>query len=369
MGRNLAPDRVESEEIKMKNKMMRLLSMMLALVLAVGLVQGVTVEAEAAETMTFQYAYDCQRDPAFPTKGQSVSINGFDYPLTAEATYENRTRFDSNEGPWSVTLLGKYSEISNRTGYLPSVVDNVAEKYNMNADDVKIYQLKRNGVDVVRGVVIAESATDALFLGENFNSMGAGYLLSDRLTDSQFNFTIEEDVTEDVTPTNHTHTWKIDTAGNGTKEAKAAIRCTAAGCDLNGKHMEVKLTTSDVTLPGNVFPITVSVDYGMGRSNDFTAFTVSEEPGFKYSPDGTDYVDIYPATFVPKQGYYQASIMIKENGDSVENLYVKYTVSDPVVTAATGDERPIELMLAGMVTFGAMAAVAFVMDSKRRMSR
>jgi len=170
-------------------------------------------------------------------------------------------------------------------------------------------------------------------------------------------------------PPAHTHTWKIDTAGNGTKEAKAAIHCTGADCNLNGQYMEVKLTADDVTLPGNAFPITVTVDYGIGRNNDFAVFTISEEPGFKYSADGTGYVDIDPATFVAKQGHYQASIMIMENNDDVENLYVKYTVSDPVVTAATGDERPIEMMLVGLAAFSAMAAMAFIMDSKRRMVR
>jgi len=356
----------------MKNKMMRLLSMMLALVLAVGLMQAGVVEAEAAETMTFLTAMDCQRTKAYPSKGDTVNVYSFKNPLLGNAT-SSTDRFTSQDGTWTLVPLGKYDSATMDSGYLPDVVNGVAGQYHVTAASIDVYQLKRDGADVVKGVVIAQSSDTVLFIGGNWNKSDGGYLLVNRvLTDEEkkngFDIQIQKDVTDDATPV-HTHTWKIDTTGNGTKEAKAAIRCTGADCNLNGQYMEVKLTAEDVTLPGNAFPITVTVDYGIGRNNDFAGFTISQKPGFKYSADGTGYVDIDPATFVAKQGHYQASIMIMENNDPVENLYVKYTVSDPVVTASTGDERPIEMMLVGLAAFSAMAAMAFIMDSKRRMVR
>lgn len=343
---------------------MRLLSLLLALVMVVGLIKLGAVEANAAETMTFKYAYDCQRSIAFPTKGQNVNVSNFSYPLKGDATYSNRTRFDSNDGPWTLTYLGTYGELSDRSGFLPDVVSGVASRYNMKAEDVQIHQLSRNGEAVVKGVVIAQSSTDALFLGANFNSSGGGYLLTDRLATSSFDFTIEKDIATDV----HIHAWTPVTTGLGTKEATTTITCTAPGCTLNAATT-VTLKASDVTLPGNVFNAEIIV----GESNLRVAtangpLTVSQNPGYKYSKDGSGFTSVDPSTFEAKQGIYQASIVVMDGSQQVENLYVNYTVSDPVVTAATGDNRPIEMMLAGMVTFLALAAAAFILDAKRRAS-
>ena len=94
--------------------------------------------------------------------------------------------------------------------------------------------------------------------------------------------------------------------------------------------------------------------------------TVSE-PGYKYSATGSDYAPIDPNTFPPKAGYYQASVLVTDaNQNTVADLAVKYTVSDPAVTAATGDNRPVELMIMGMAFFCAMAAAAFVLDGRRK---
>ena len=45
---------------------------------------------------------------------------------------------------------------------------------------------------------------------------------------------------------------------------------------------------------------------------------------------------------------------------------MKYTAADPAITAQTGDDRPIELMMASVLAFSALAAAAFVLDGKRK---
>ena len=47
-------------------------------------------------------------------------------------------------------------------------------------------------------------------------------------------------------------------------------------------------------------------------------------------------------------------------------LYTQYTAADPKVTAQTGDDRPIEIMLVSALAFSALAAAAFLVDSKRK---
>ena len=47
-------------------------------------------------------------------------------------------------------------------------------------------------------------------------------------------------------------------------------------------------------------------------------------------------------------------------------LYTQYTAADPAITAQTGDDRPIEIMLVSALAFSALAAAAFLLDSKRK---
>ncbi|MGM9550034.1 MAG: hypothetical protein ACI3V5_09355, partial [Faecousia sp.] len=95
--------------------------------------------------------------------------------------------------------------------------------------------------------------------------------------------------------------------------------------------------------------------------------------------DGVWHKDIDPVPANAKAGEYQAFVeisnlpgtVVDESGNPLNQtyLYVKYTAADPKVTAQTGDNRPIELMLAGMVVFSALAATAFILDGKRRYRR
>lgn len=182
-------------------------------------------------------------------------------------------------------------------------------------------------------------------------------------------------------PTVHTHQWKsspID--GNGTREASTTISC--AGPDCNAPmQVDVSLTASDVTLPGNVFGAKLTVETTENPAVALLSTRAASlplpglpeglkisEPVYKYSATGSGYDPIDPAGFTPKAGYYQASVQILDvnNNVAVADLAVKYTVSDPAVTAATGDNRPIELMILGMAFFCAMAAGAFVLDGRRK---
>ena len=146
-------------------------------------------------------------------------------------------------------------------------------------------------------------------------------------------------------------------------------------------QVDVSLTASDVTLPGNVFSAKLTVETTENPAVALLSTRAASlplpglpkgleisEPVYKYSATGSGYDPIDPADFTPKAGYYQASVQIRDVNQNVTvaDLAVKYTVSDPAVTAATGDNRPIELMILGMTFFCAMAAGAFVLDGRRK---
>ena len=64
-----------------------------------------------------------------------------------------------------------------------------------------------------------------------------------------------------------------------------------------------------------------------------------------------------------------AALAEDSNTKSSAELFVHYTAADPAVTAQTGDDRPIELMLVCALAFSALAAAAFILDNKRKYSR
>ena len=380
--------RVESEEFFMTHKWigtMRALSLLLSLLLAVGLLQAGAVPASADTVYSFTHAYDCQRSPAFPKKGGSLTAYSIQSPkqgpLLSNGTYPS-------EANWVLTSLGANVTPSGAGTYFTTIIQSVAAQYGITASQVEIFELTKNGVHIAYGTILARSSGVTVFVGDNWtaNANGCGYLLS---TSAITKSSIQVDIAEDnksgfttATPVQtHSHQWKstpID--GLGTKEASTTIYCSDPDCD-SPVQVDVSLTASDVTLPGNVFGAKLTVET---TENPAVALlstrAVSQplprlpeglkisEPVYKYSATGSGYDPIDPADFTPKAGYYQASVQILDvnQNATVADLAVKYTVSDPAVTAATGDNRPIELMILGMTFFCAMAAGAFVLDGRRK---
>lgn len=389
--------RVESEEFVMTHKWIgttRALSLLLSLVLAVGLLQVGAVPASADPVYSFTHAYDCQRTSGYvyPKQNDTFDLYSFNYPLIG---YEQRG--SSNTGSWTLTLIGNYSgerkyyealaaegtDYSEASQALTGIVSNVASAYGIAASGVNIYELKNGPTHISFGTVCAKSDV-IFFVGDNWpaGSGGAGYVLSNQELSGKVSVTIKEDINSGVTPSvpakTHSHQWKstpID--GLGTKAASTTISCVGADCD-SPVQVDVSLTASDVTLPGNVFSAkletTVKPAVALLRTraaslplSDLPEGLEITGPVYKYSATGSGYDPINPADFTPKAGYYQASVLVTDaNQNTVADLAVKYTVSDPAVTAATGDNRPIELMLMGMAFFCAMAAGAFVLDGRRK---
>lgn len=350
-----------------QRKNMRLLSVLLSLVLVVGLLPGLAMQADAAagDIYSFTHAYDCQRSKPYPKKNETFTIDQFERPLK-EYNTNGGTRTE-NQGNWTLTSKGLYTgnpdDYSGHYDAFGGVISNIANGYfgsSTRANEVEIFELKNGTTHIAYGALCAKGDV-TLFIGDTWptDSGGAGYVLSNGSLSGTLNVSVQQDATTGFTPsTTHAHVWHAETTGNGTLEAKTTIKCT--GCDA---AMDVSLTAANVTLPGDVFCAQISP---APNARAASPLSVSATPGYKYSADGSNFEDINPQTFTPKPGIYQASIVVSEGNAQVENLYVKYTVSDPAVTAATGDNRPIALMLVGLTAFATMAAVAFLLDSRRR---
>ena len=101
------------------------LSLLLSLALMLGLMPVMSLTA-SAEVYSFGYAYDCQRNPAFPTKGRTCSASGFNYPLVSY-----RQRGTTNAGDWKLAYLGVYKDYSNLSTDLYGMASTVKGAYNL----------------------------------------------------------------------------------------------------------------------------------------------------------------------------------------------------------------------------------------------
>ena len=169
------------------------------------------------------------------------------------------------------------------------------------------------------------------------------------------------------TPTvTHSHIWQI--TGDNTDTLTAT--CVGQGTCTAGGPVSVSISASGVTLPASPFGASVS------NAQQFEAVTGLKvhpldslgRPGYKFKAVGASSFED-PDMNSPKAGTYQASIYVEDANYTPHSAFVQYQAIDPVQTAATGDDRPIEMMLLGLLVCSAMAAAAFYIDSKRRVSR
>ena len=141
------------------------------------------------------------------------------------------------------------------------------------------------------------------------------------------------------------------------------------------------LDAHSVTLPNSPFNARL---VGLEQFKAAIPNAVIGEFVYKYKgPGDSEYRIVEPTAANAKAGQYQVGVRIKNLPGAVEqegpaamaenpdntgyaDLYVQYTAADPAITAQTGDNRPIELMMASVLAFSALAAAAFVLDGKRK---
>ncbi len=175
------------------------------------------------------------------------------------------------------------------------------------------------------------------------------------------------------------HTWQFKAAGN-----TLTGTCGSANCDIG--EISLTLKADSVTLPTSPFNARLE---GLEQFKAAIPNAVIGNFVYKYKgPGDSEYSVVAPSAANAKAGEYQVGVRIEnlpgpvesdgpvamafgdnQDGTWYADLYVKYTAVDPAVTAQTGDNRPIELMMASVLVFSALAAAAFVLDSKRKYSR
>ena len=159
------------------------------------------------------------------------------------------------------------------------------------------------------------------------------------------------------------HSWQFSQT-----DRTLTAKCRNSGCPI--QTVGVTLAADSVTLPESPFNARLE---GLKQFQQEVPDAVIGEFVYKYKgPGDTEYRVVQPTAANAKAGEYQVGVRITtpasntSGQNSVYDLYVKYTAVDPAVTAQTGDNRPIELMLVSVLAFSALAAAAFILDSKRK---
>ena len=152
------------------------------------------------------------------------------------------------------------------------------------------------------------------------------------------------------------------------------------------KEVSATLKADSVTLPESPFNAQVILN-GITEEEIKKEFRYEIGPiRYKFkAPGDSAFTEITPADGA-REGTYQAAVTLSpievaaryaRNDDGTTQglvtepdgsitLYTQYTAVNPETTAQTGDNRPIELMMGSVVVFSALAAAAFILDSKRR---
>ena len=187
--------------------MKRTICLLLCLCMALSLLPMAAFATEPAATtaieeVTFGYAYDVQRSPAFPEQANDqITVYNPKNPYLA-----NGTQASSSDGTWTLTNAGTFAELcaAGKDSYnLTSIVTIVANKFSVDAGSIVVHQLKNGDTHVSYGVVAAYDSTNiqAIFLGDSLGSGGAGYLLSkNAVTASSFTLTASQMATDFMDP-------------------------------------------------------------------------------------------------------------------------------------------------------------------------
>lgn len=343
----------------------RTLSLLLSLVLALGLIAGLATTARAdppeGTTYSFNYAYDCQRNPPFPHINDSCTVYDFKYPLVSFG--EKGTQ---NSGGWTLTYYGLYKDHSSISSPHPNTVGNqlphitpyIKSNYGLEStDNIPIFELKDGDKHIAYGVLCAVSESDgkALYIGDTW-PYGGGYVLSKEALSEQTNVSIAKDVRQIQGALENTPAYTVTLTGGanattrdgsttqtGVMSAMTSVTYTAN----TGYHFDTFTDITDNGIKASWTSATTVVVSGTPTANASikvpdavpNTYTVTLDNQGATTPGATSvtatYNDKLPsiANNLPsKTGYFFAGYFSESNGGGTKYLNADGTPTDATWT-------------------------------------
>ena len=348
----------------------KILSILLCLCMVAVLLPTTALAATPVENVTFTHAYDVQRNPAFPSAvNDTIELTALAYPIMSDDNHGT-----TNEGSWKLARVGTYSYVTSNhmnTNKLNTIVDSVADAYNIPADKkgtIVIHELKNGGTHIAYGVVLAysETATEnmAVFVGDLWNSSGAGYLLSTKAKTGPVTVTAGMIATDFA---NQTDRIVLEPAGDYTfpeategYDTVPTLEITVQNIDTEGTE-QLQVNSTDV---------------------NEEKFDLSKNTIDSIAPNETATFTITPKTGLAA-GTYTATVTVSNTNVVPQSIVVSFTVTaspstpvviivpddtadttDPAKNPETGDNST-HLLWAVMAS-SALCAAALLFSSRRR---
>lgn len=352
--------------------MKKILSILLCLCMVAVLLPTTALAATPVENVTFTHAYDVQRNPAFPSvTNLTITLNTLKRPLIGD---NDDDRVDNN-GRWTLARVGTYSYVTGNhmnTNKLNTIVDSVATAYDISEDDEKgtivIHELKNGGTHIAYGVVLAysETATEnmAVFVGDLWNSSGAGYLLSTKAKTGPVTVTAGMIATDFANQTDSIvlapdgdYTFPEATEGYG-EQTPLTVTVTNTGTvateqlqvnstDVNEEKFDLSKNTIDSIAPNETATFTITPKTGLAAGTYTATVTVSNTNVVPQSIVVSFTVTASPST----------PVVIIVPDDTADT-------TDPAKNPETGDNST-HLLWAVMAS-SALCAAALLFSSRRR---
>lgn len=236
----------------------------------------------AVDQVTFGYAYDVQRSPAYPAKGTKVTLSSLTGPIGSDGKNGN------SEGSWTLTKAGTYKymvESKKATANLKGIVTGISSKYTpkLDEDTIAVYELKNGSNHVAYGVIVAYDYNDnsgyALFQGDTLSGSGAGYYFStdEKETSKSYDVTANFDITsfmnaKSISLSSRDLTFDNAEKGYGSVAAQI-VTITNTGNVATG-DLKIESTSTDFTLDKTEIP-----SIGVGTNSNTATFTVTPTTG------------------------------------------------------------------------------------------
>ena len=350
----------------------KILSILLCLCM-VAVLLPTTALADPVENVTFGYAYDAQRSPAFPTNGATVTMSSLKQPVISGDIWNYQR--GENSGSWTLTRFGTYSYVTSNhlnSAYLDSIVREVATKYGISdKNTIVIHELKNDAAHIAYGVVLAYSETEnmAMFVGDLWNDYGAFYLLSKDEIEYDLQTTVT--VTARMIATDFANQTASIALDPGTSQTFPAVP------EGYGPVQPLEIT---VKKTGNVDTGDLNITLSGNNAN---CFTVTPDAIGNIGADSNgDSFQVKPKTDLAA-GTYTATVTVSGTKVVSRSIDVSFTVTaspstpvviivpddtadttDPAKNPETGDNST-HLLWAVMAS-SALCAAALLFSSRRR---
>ena len=309
----------------MKKKIFSIL-LSLCMVLTMIPVATGTVWAEGEtpiENVTFGYAYDVQRNPAFPDNvGDRIDMYEFKAPLNGE---------NKNAGNWKLSKVGTYSFLKSQSNNytelksenLRKIVEAVCGKYKLEEDAIVIHELKDGDKHIAYGVVIAYDAANgkAAFIGDTWQNGGACYLLSKKeiANDSKYTYSNPFKMNAGKIATGFVQ--NISSISLGTTGTHTFSEATV---DYEAQTpLEVTVTNSGNVATGNL-------NVALSGANA-SSFTLSKNEINDIEVKGNDTFTVTPNNGLVA-GTYMATVTVSGKNIVSQSFNVSFTVKAVTVT-------------------------------------